>query len=46
MNKHLESVNRTWDILPFWFKVKIYLICLFYAWLHYVKLWIGLQAMR
>ena len=30
MNKHLETVTRNWDILPWHFKAKIVLICEYY----------------
>lgn len=46
MNKHLIIVIRTWDVLPIAFRLKVYLFCLFYTWLYYVKLCIGLQPMR
>ena len=43
-NKYWEVVNRTWEILPFWFKVKICLVCMFYAWHHYFWRTFRIQA--
>jgi hypothetical protein len=31
MNAYLECVNMYWERMPFWIKVKIYLMCVIYS---------------
>ena len=38
MNKHLETVTRNWDVLPWHFKAKIILICEYYYSVSYTHL--------
>jgi len=35
--KRLAKIERLWTVFPVTFKVKIYLMCMFYAWLYHFK---------